>query len=178
MSTFGGAYHFARPDTGGGAQDGEREAQYFSKILKRSGGVELGCFPPVVDFEKYSAFGPKENIPWMRSFVHVIETELGRKPMIYTGRNIWKYEMGNTDEFIDCPLWQVDYTGKRNAPKKTPWFSWTLWQYSGGRSKHFDYRYWMKEKGKMPGIQAGFCDVNRFNGTLEELYKLALVITK
>lgn len=170
-----GAYHFARPDTGGGAQDGEREAKYFVDVLKKAGDCAEGCFPPALDFEKYSDSGPAENVPWVRSFIHVIENDLGRKPIIYTGRNIWKYELGDTDAFVDCPLWQVDYTEKRDIPKPTPWKQWTFWQWSGGRSKNFDYRYWYKKNGPMPGIRAGFCDVNRFNGSMDDLLRLAML---
>lgn len=169
-----GAYHFARPDTGGGMQDGEREALYFAKVLRLGGHCDRGALPPVLDFEKYSSSGPSENIPWIRGFIRVIEQEFGRKPIIYTGRNIWRYEVGNTDVFIDCPLWQVNYSGNRTKPVKTPWPKWTFWQWSGGRGSNFDYCFWLKKHGKMPGIPSGICDVNRFNGTMEELKKLAL----
>lgn len=168
-----GAYHFARPDTGGGERDGEREAIYFSSTLKRAGHFTRGSLPPVLDFEKYSVSGPPENIRWVHAFIRVVEHELGRKPIIYTGRNIWTYELGATDAFVDCPLWQVDYTAHRTKPKDMPWPSWTFWQWSGGRGKGFDFRFWFRQHGAMPGIDSGICDVNRFNGTIDELHRLA-----
>ncbi len=170
-----GAYHFARPDTGGGLKDGENEAWHFAHVLKEAGHCAEGCLPPALDFEKYSDSGPEDNIPWVRGFINVIEKELGRKPIIYTGKNIWKYELGNTDAFTACPLWQVYYSDYKSKRKlvTTPWPNWTFWQWSGGRGKGFDYRFWLMKNGKMPGIRSGFCDVNRFNGTLEELQRLA-----
>lgn len=170
-----GAYHFARPDTGGGKKDGEREASYFAKVLHLGGYCDKGALPPALDFEKYSSFGARENIPWVEGFVDVMEKEFGRKPIIYTGRNIWKYEVGNTDRFIDCPLWQVNYSQRKTVPVKMPWDKWTFWQWSGGRGDTFDYCFWFKKHGKMPGVQNGICDVNRFNGTWEDLRKLALL---
>lgn len=168
-----GAYHFARPDTGGGLKDGENEAWHFAHVLKEAGHCAEGCLPPALDFEKYSKSGPEENISWVRGFIHVIEHELGRKPIIYTGNNVWKFKLGNTDAFIDYPLWQVKYLRYAKKPTPMPWPTWTFWQWSGGRGKDFDYRFWFKKNGKMPGIKSGICDVNRFNGTMEDLFRLA-----
>ena len=171
-----GVYHFARPDTVGGRIDGENEARYMVRVLKSNGHWQEGCLPPALDYEKYCDSGPRENGEWVRGFVEVVEAELGRTPIIYTGRNVWRYELGDTREFVRCPLWQVRYT-KKPQPVPMPWPTWTFWQWSGGKGKDFDHRFWMMAHGKMPGVASGYCDVNRFNGTKEALWELARLPT-
>ena len=156
---FPGAYHFARPDTGGGRVDGEQEAEDFCNVVLRvCGNVETNFMPPALDFEKYSDSDAKENIPWIEGWISVVERRLKRKPTIYTGANVWKYEVGNTDRFIDYPLWQVFYS-KGPKPVSMPWPAWSMWQWSGGGS----YAY----APPVPG--AGVVDVNRFSGDLDAL---------
>lgn len=170
-----GVYHFARPDSVGGRIDGENEAKYMVKVIKRNGHWQEGCLPPALDFEKYSEWTHVKNVEWVKGFIHVVEAEMGRPPIIYTGRNIWKFEMGSTQEFVSYPLWQVNYSSKAQHPVKMVWDRWTFWQWSGGKGKEFDHRYWLHANGKMPGIPSGYCDVNRFNGTRKELWEMALL---
>lgn len=167
---YPGAYHFARPDSVGGGQDGRDEGHSFCDAIEAAldgiGDVKDGFLPPALDFEKYSESDYKDNIPWIEGWIEVVEERLGRKPMIYTGRNVWRYEVGNTDRFINYPLWLVYYT-KNAAPvramKQLPWPKWKLWQYSGGgRYQHHP---------DVPGV--GVVDVNRFDGTLEDLKRFA-----
>jgi len=159
---YPGAYHFARPDTdGGNAQDGEAEANHFCDVvLDVCGNIEAFPFmPPALDWEKYSDFDEHENIPWIDAWIEVVERRLQRRPMIYTGKNVWKYECGNTDRYKDYALWQVYYSGTATAPPKMPWPTWTMWQWSGGDSQ--------QHAPEVPGV--GVVDVNRWHGTLEEL---------
>lgn len=159
-----GAYHFARPDSVGGRRDGEAEARDFCAVLKRAGSYGCGAMPPALDFEKYSDSDGDDNIPWIAGFVAVVEAELGRSPMIYTGRNVWRYETGNTNAFAHLPLWQVSYSRTARRPMRgLPWPAWTLWQWSGGgRFAHSE---------PVPGV--GVADVNRFNGDAASLERLA-----
>ena len=83
--------------------------------------------------------------------------------MIYTGKNIWRYEVGNTSAFTSYPLWQVFYSGTATQPPDMPWPSWTLWQYSGGGSH--------QHHPDVPGV--GSVDVNRWAGTMDELRQFA-----
>lgn len=166
-----GAYHFARPSSTGGSADGEAEARDFCAVLKSVGSYEEGCLPPALDFEEYSDSDGNDNIPWIEAFVRVVEAELGRSPMIYTGANVWRYEVSNTDKFIHLPLWQVYYSRTATQPAETPWATWTFWQWSGGGQ----YAYY----GPVPGIPgSGICDVNRFNGTEDQLLQLAMMGTE
>ncbi len=168
---YRGAYHFARPDSGGGAADGAAEAKDFCSALRSVGGYGEGALPPALDFEKYSKSDDKDNVPWIHAFVDTVETELGRSPMIYTGKNIWRYEVGNSDAFTGLPLWLVHYSGASSpssALAALPWSDFTFWQYSGGRS----YAHHPPVDG-IPG--SGIVDVNRFDGSEAALARLAQV---
>lgn len=177
---YRGAYHFARPDSVGGAADGKAEALDFCSALKAGGGYLTGCLPPALDFEKYSDFDGKDNVPWVDAFVKTVEDELGRSPMIYTGKNIWRYEVSNSDAFKHIPLWLVAYSRSgidgegypSSAMGSLPWDSFALWQWSGGGN----YAY----GPKVPGINGGTrtVDLNWWHGTEEELAAFAMVDDK
>lgn len=165
---YRGLYHFARPDLRVGRKGGEVEGRNFVDLAQSLGGLGKGCLPPVLDFEKYSESDYKDNIPWIQGWLDVVEGELGRPGAIYTGANIWKYEVANTASFADRALWQVDYTATRDEPKMMAdgaW-KWTWWQWSGGG----DFAY----ADPVPGVN-GACDVNRFNGSQADLDVLAMV---
>jgi GH25 family lysozyme M1 (1,4-beta-N-acetylmuramidase) len=181
---YAGAYHFARPDNRTGRSGGETEGRWFSKILNEVSAqygfsIQENFFEPALDFEKYSDSNGTQNIPWIEGFLHVLKEETGRKGQIYTGPNIWMYEVSNTDQFVDWPLWEVTYSASgsdpnaspprmpKNAPDKEEWV-WTLWQWSGGG----DYAYYHRQFGDIAGIPSGICDVNRLNGDENRLREL------
>jgi len=163
ITYYPGAYHFARPDTdGGSAEDGRAEAEWFCDVVEQAcGSIENNFMPPVLDFEKYSESDFNENIPWIQAWLDTVQARLKRQPMIYTGKNVWKYEVGNTDLFVAWPLWLVYYTaGSDQIPMESlPWGEWALWQYSASGS--------YQHAPPVPG--AGIVDVNRFSGSLEDL---------
>jgi GH25 family lysozyme M1 (1,4-beta-N-acetylmuramidase) len=176
-----GVYHFARPDLrpDQGRSAGELEARWLVTVLGEVGGFGPGCFPPALDWEKYPGSPSATNREWIAGFVNVIQGELGVLPMIYTGANVWYYTTGDTDAFNACPLWQVNYSPKGSQPDaeprlmprvegREPW-PWSLWQWSGGG----DFRYYKAQFGPIAGIPSGSADVNRFDGTWEELLALA-----
>jgi len=166
LTYFPGAYHFARPDSIGGYDDGRAEAEDFCDAVLSVltlDQVKNNFMPPALDFEKYSESDGQENIPWINGWIEVVEGRLERRPMIYTGANVWRYEVSNTDEFIDYPLWQVYYSGTASSPPEMPWPSWTMWQWSGGnKAQHHP---------EVPGV--GVVDVNRWHGSLDELMRFA-----
>ena len=121
---YPGAYHYARPDSVGGAEDGRAEAEDFCDVVERvCGDITKDFMPPALDFEKYSESDQNENIPWIENWIEVVERRLKRQPMIYTGKNVWRYELGNTDKFVGYPLWLVYYTaGSSEVPMESlPW---------------------------------------------------------
>lgn len=164
---YRGAYHFARPDSIGGADDGAAEANDFCDALIAAGSFMQNAMPPALDFEKYSESDEKDNVPWIDAFIKTVEDRLGRSPMIYTGKNVWNYEVGNSDAFVDYPLWLVYYTSAdypTSSMESLPWDEFALWQWSGGGSyAHGD---------PVPGV--GVCDLNWFNGTEEDLARMAM----
>ncbi len=179
MRLVPGAYHFGRPDNRTGRQGGQTEGQWFAKQLQAlAGNITTDFLPPALDYEKYNSAGATSNEQWIEGFVDVVQTETGRQPMIYTGPTIWGYQLDNSREFIDYPLWQIDYTADGATPGAVPsampkggdgppW-PWAFWQWSGGG----DFAY----APPVPGIPgSGIADVDRFYGTLDELYTLGQV---
>ena len=161
---YPGAYHFARPDSVGGYEDGRAEAEDFCNVVERvCGDISESFMPPALDFERYSESDQDENIPWIEGWIETVEQRLKRKPMIYTGANVWRYEVGNTARFVDYPLWQVYYSGQATQPPAMPWPSWSLWQYSGGGN--------FQHHPPVPGV--GVVDVNRFYGSVDDLIAFA-----
>lgn len=182
-----GAYHFARPDlrSDWGRRAGELEGRWFASVLNRRPDFE-GCLPLWLDWEKYTGTPPdnsqqvRDNQAWIEGFVDVVRNETGQPVGIYTGRNVWEGTLRNLgDSFSDLPLWQVDYSedGAEPAaqparlPKRTslpPW-PWTLWQWSGGGQFAFG--------PKVPGVpmtgKSAVVDINRFDGSLDDLRRLA-----
>lgn len=175
---YPGAYHFARPDIRSGRAGGELEGKWFSKTLLQLGADTLAnnFLPPALDYEKYNEDGAASNQNWVSGFLEVVENETGRRPMIYTGPNVWMYQLGNTAQFSESGLWEVDYSASGADPDGAPTpmpkndntASWpySIWQWSGGGDS--------AHAGPVPGIPgSGVCDVNRFSGTLVELASFA-----
>lgn len=167
LTYFPGAYHFARPSSdGGGYQDGKAEAEDFCDAIQlHCGDIQHNFLPPALDFEEYSNDNATKNIPWIEGWIEVVENRLKRTPMIYTGANVWRYEVGNTNRFVNYPLWQVAYSESATAPPTMPWPTWTLWQWSGGGKFAF--------APPVPGV--GVVDVNRFKGSMDEFLAFANV---
>lgn len=178
-----GVYHFARPDNRkqlSGEDAGATEAKWLCKVLKEAGGYYEGCLPPFLDWEVYPGTGWRRSRAWIEGFSKVVFDELGRVPGIYTGPNVWKHTTNNWDEIRErFAIWQVKYQqdGWRRSvrfPRSSlntngePW-PWTLWQWSGGgKYNHYTARF-----GDVPGVKSGVADINRFDGTREELRTLA-----
>lgn len=168
-----GVYHFARQDNraGMGRVAGEIEARNLCSVLQRVGHYWDGCLPPALDWEKWAG-DAETNLEWIRGFIEVVRSELGRYPMIYTGPNVWAGTTGDSDEFIHLPLWLVKYSrvgGQEKAvpprlPKSTKRKQWrhTFWQWSGGG----EFQHHPKVAGRV-------MDVNRFDGELGQLRELA-----
>ena len=176
---YRGAYHMARYDNRQdmGESGGEEEARWFCKNMKRVGGYGLGAFHPALDLEKWAGTA-ENNRAFVRGWIRVCEAELGRSPMIYTGINTWaSSHFDDTDEFIDYILWEVKYYSEGWDPRTSPpkmtkrnaYWAWKLWQWSGGQGSEYDYRYYLAKYGEVAGINSGVCDVNRFDGTYEEM---------
>lgn len=125
-----------------------------------------GILPPVLDIEEDNRPFDKENIIQNRALVQdrikqwleAIEAATGRKPIIYCRKSFWEDVIGNPEGFDDYLLWVAYY--REELPPKMPnsWKGkWTFWQHT--------------DKGLLKDV--GKFDLNRFNGSLMELLKLA-----
>lgn len=145
-----GAYQFFRA-----GQDPILQAELLLSQVRR---LDAGDLPPVLDLEESDGQNAATVLERAREWLRHVEERLGRKPLIYTGRHFWdSLEAGQA--FSDYPLWVAHYNLTISQPQLPQgWARWTFWQYSAS--------------GRLPGIP-GDVDLNRFNGSLEELHALA-----
>ena len=144
-----GIYQFFRP-----SQDVAAQADM---VIAAVGTPVPGDLPPVIDVEATGNLSPASVAAKVRSWVDRVKAATGIDPIVYTGKFFWRDEVGGPTSFAGNPLWIAQYTTL--CPDLTsPWNTWAFWQYS--------------ETGKVPGISGGI-DLDRFNGTLDELRALA-----
>ncbi|MEU6280461.1 lysozyme [Streptomyces sp. NPDC047028] len=150
-----GAYHFATPDTTGGAT----QANYF---VDHGGGWSRDgkTLPGVLDIEwdPYGAacYGKSQSgmVSWIRDFLNQYKARTGRDAVIYTATSWWTQCTGNYGGFAAYnPLWIARYS---SAPGTLPagWGYYTMWQYTSS------------------GPTVG--DHDKFNGALDRVQALAL----
>jgi lysozyme len=157
-----GGYHFLRWDL-----SAQLQARIFCDILKD----DPGELPPVADFEappKATSGGtiyPSNAL--LEAFLIEVENRLGRKPMIYTSPGFWNTNGKNKGTSIFdpkwkyWPLWVAHYTTAEKPIVPQPWKEWLFWQYSA------------TGPGLLYGAESKGLDMNWFNGSLQDLYKLA-----
>ena len=146
-----GAYHYARPSLGSAVP----QARRFIAVAGTAGLP--GDLPPVLDLEEDGGLTPVQLSAWARQFLEETRRLTGRTPLIYTYPNFWRGAMAGTTAFADYPLWIASYTSGP-SPVMPGWQTWTFWQYTAA--------------GRLPGI-AGPVDLNRYNGSLTNLRRLA-----
>lgn len=146
-----GAYQRFQPD-----QDVRGQADIF---LDKLGPFEEGDLPPMLDVEDSGDLSAEIIAERVREWLTYVESELGVRPVIYTGRFFWR-DTVNSADFTDYPLWIAHYTkGCPNIP--SPWMDWKFHQYSSS--------------AVLPGITENTVDVNHFNGSVDDLLALACV---
>ena len=175
-----GAYHFARLKYKGKHQPRE-QAENMAARMDAIGQWEL---PPVLDMEwqtypgrtdterkaarvedigKGSRLFPASAVAdWAREFGSRMVELRGCLPILYTGKNFWRYRMGCAD-FSGWTLWEVDYIEHQpEAPafKEGSMFAPTwadgpdFWQWTG--------------RGRRDWYEGNRIDLNLYNGTLDE----------
>ncbi|MES4891087.1 lysozyme [Streptomyces sp. NPDC096012] len=149
-----GAYHFATPDTTGGAA----QADYF---VDHGGGWSKDgkTLPGVLDIEwnPYGAacYGKTKSgmVTWVRDFLNRYKTRTGRAAVIYTATSWWTDCTGNYAGFgASNPLWIARYAATAGT-LPSGWTAYTMWQYTS--------------TGKTVG------DHDRFNGSASQLKDFA-----
>ncbi|MFF5987702.1 GH25 family lysozyme [Prauserella flavalba] len=152
-----GAYHFARPGSGAAADQAQR---FLETVGYSADGTSL---PPVLDMEANpdgaACYGLSagEMRDWIKAFLAEVKEQTERDGIIYTSPGFWKDCTGDTKEFSENPLWIADW-GVDEPSSIGGWDAHTFWQYS--------------DSGSVDGVN-GPVDVNRFNGTVDELKALA-----
>jgi lysozyme len=151
-----GAYHFFRP-----SKDPLAQADHFCDTV---GPLGPGNLPPVLDIEDTPlkdewklVDGVDARLDLLDQWVGRVVERLGRRPIFYTSGYFWRGTLGNSPRFADLLLWIARYGAKRPSLPGA-WKDWAFWQYG--------------DQGTLPGLAETF-DVDRFNGTLEELRALA-----
>jgi LysM repeat protein len=146
--------------------DAKKQATKFIDYVKTMN--DNGELPPVLDLETHDGQSKARIISRAKTWLDEVEKAFGKKPIIYSGQyflqDYFSEAGGGPPSWAkDYPLWlaqypfnYVDGSSKPFLPRG--WFKWTFWQYS--------------DKGRINGINANV-DLNVFNGTLEDLYKLA-----
>ncbi|MCC6622201.1 MAG: hydrolase [Deltaproteobacteria bacterium] len=143
-----GAYQFFRAD-----EDPEAQADIVLEHLALHGPGEL---PPVIDVESDDGQTPATIATNVGRWIDIVEAATGQAPIIYTGRYFWDGFV-KSSAFADRALWIAHWTSAACPGLPTPWDDWVVWQYSA--------------TGRVDGI-AGDVDLNRFDGTLDELREL------
>ncbi|KUN36355.1 lysozyme [Streptomyces longwoodensis] len=149
-----GSYHFATPDTTGGAT----QANYF---VDHGGGWSRDgrTLPGVLDIEwnPYGAacYGKTQSamVTWIRDFLSQYRARTGRDAVLYTATSWWTQCTGNYAGFAATnPLWIARYAAD---PGTLPagWGYYTMWQYTS------------------TGPTVG--DHDKFNGALDRVQALA-----
>ena len=143
------------------------QAKYFADLLKD----DPGELPPTVDYEqRRSDNSPTIALGFLRDFLDYMKgrSELYAKarikvPMIYTGPAFWAEYGDKTkrDYWLQFPLWIANYTTAAAPQIPAPWTMWNFWQFSS------------RGPGEVFGSESLSIDMNRFNGTMNELLEFA-----
>jgi len=154
-----GAYHFALPDRGTGAE----QADYF---VDHGGdwSADDRTLPGVVAILD-NPYGPtcywrspSQMVAWLHEFADEYQRRTSRDAVIYTTADWWNTCTGASTEFGQTnPLWVAQY-GASEPTLPAGWDAYTFWQ---GTSS-----------GVVPGILT-FVNQSQFNGTAADLLRLA-----
>ncbi|MFO0758111.1 MAG: GH25 family lysozyme [Byssovorax sp.] len=143
-----GTYQFFRP--------GKDAAAQADLVIQKVGVLGPGDLPVTLDVEATDGQSAATIAAKIHTWVDKVTAGTGKKPIIYTGKYFWNDNVVTAD-FADYPLWIAAY-GPPCPDTPIPWHAWAMWQYSS--------------TGSVPGI-SGDCDLDVFNGTLDDLNALA-----
>jgi lysozyme len=157
-----GAYHYLDY-----TKSGIDQANYFADLLKN----DPGELPPVIDYElRRTDNNPSAALGFLRDSLDQLSkrSELFadstfKRPMIYTNPGFWT-EYGDqtkADYWIQFPLWVAHWITSMTPIVPPPWTMWQFWQFSA------------KGPGEAFGSESLTMDMNRFNGTLNELMEFS-----
>jgi lysozyme len=157
-----GTYHFFLP-----RYDPLSQARHYVTTLQEN-AVDAPTLPPCIDLET-PGLGKSGLNQALRIFMEEVYNLTGRRCILYVSPGFWnsylpvpvlngfKLKGSDVDWALDYPLWLAHYT--TGLPYQIyPWVSWRFWQYTSA--------------GKIAGVVTKV-DLDFFNGSIEELFKLA-----
>ena len=144
-----GVYQYFEP-----AQNPHTEAQLLLSHIPDFGPGDL---PPVIDVEYLDNLDAGTAFAAVQAWVSDIQAATGRRPLIYTSQRVW-------DEYnepaLAADLWVVDVACA--CPRMPSAF------YDAG------FRFWQyNDSSDFPGNTAEATDLDRFNGSMEQLLAYA-----
>ncbi len=148
-----GAYHFFRPQL-----DAQAQADSFLHVVKQ---LEPGDLPPTLDVEVNGNKSASLIVKGVTTWIAAVEQALGRTPIIYTNAAFWNSQVGGSSAFAEHPLWIAQYTSRPKPNIPQGFTNYTMWQFTS-TGVH-----------AVNGINGAGLDLDRFNGTLDDLRKLA-----
>lgn len=143
-----GAYQFFRP-----AGDPNAQADL---VIQKVGQLGPGDLPVTCDVEVADGVSPATYAANLKIWMDKVTAATGKPPIIYTGKYFWNASV-QTGAYSANPLWIAAW-GPPCPDLPTVWSDWAFWQYSA--------------TGSVPGIN-GDVDLDKFNGTLQDLQALA-----
>lgn len=148
-----GSYHFLRPEYDGGEQ-----ADYHHAYIKATGHFAVGDFC-MLDCEVTDGRSTLQIVQCAEAFVERIIQTTQCGVFLYTYPDFWNNILGAPESTIlgRCPLVVASYGAPPSVLSNWPHGA-SIWQYS--------------QSGHVPGI-VGNCDLDRFNGAIQELHLLA-----
>jgi lysozyme len=127
---------------------GIAQADHFLSVVS----VTDGDLPPVVDVESVEGVGDARLVAGVRAWLGEVERRTGVRPIVYTKPGFRRAHLGTSLD--DYPLWVAEYDVDEPSVGR-----WAFWQHS--------------ERGSVAGIGRAV-DLNRFNGTVDDLRQLAI----
>ncbi len=149
-----GAYHFFNPSAPTAAQ-----AESFIRTVAL---LEPGDLPPALDLEVPSAWAgiaTEDRARFAIEWLETVESRWGVRPIVYLSPAFASEILSNALALARYPVWLAHYTSAAAPNVVKPWDTWTFWQHTGS--------------GTTPGVTAPV-DLDRFNGSLDDLKSLAV----
>ena len=138
-----GAYHYYRPN-----ENSILQANNFIKRVK----LQKGDLPPILDIEDIPRLQSMDNLKiGLKRWLDRVEHHYGVKPIIYSGESFYNDHL--YVDFAEYTCWIANYNFYVENIDK----DWGFWQFT--------------DKGSVRGVKE-FVDVNIYNGTKAELFKL------
>jgi len=154
-----GAYYYFLPQF-----DAVMQADYFISVI-RSAPLWL---PPVIDVEQDGGLTPTAVKTKVKTFIYRVKEVMAQYCMVYTRSSFWNPMVADSELWEELDLWIARYSttlthpwGSSTTYKPRDWSTWQFWQWSAdsnGRGAEF-------------GAQSASIDIDRFNGSIEDLHK-------